>query len=84
MGARNGTETASDYAMRLAVKGSSLNTGVLNATTLALSAYVADVLSSSGQVAELLNDDFPFPTLNASQVKPVSRSTCSAPLAGGT
>ena len=54
--------------MWLAVMGSSLNVGLLNATTLALSAYMAEGLTSSGQVAQLLNDDFPFPTLSTSQV----------------
>ena len=54
--------------MWLAVEGSSLNVGLLNATTSALSAYMAEVLTSSGQSAQLLSDDFPFPTLNASQV----------------
>ena len=71
VGARNGTQTAADYATWLAVKGSSFNIGLLNATTLALSAYMEDVLSSSGQIAQLLTDDFPFPTLNASQVMSV-------------
>ena len=71
IGARNGTQTASDYAMWLAVKGSSPNTGLLNATTLALSAYMTEATTSSGQIAQLLSDNFPFPTLNPSQVMSV-------------